>query len=139
MHNYKLECYGVMKVVVRHQLTHILYEQIPNYSLWYPYHHISSQLHRSGTGIPLYLYYQQHHLYDRLPFGFKLTLILNHAIIYLDKHIFCNNSSDYSYWSSPLTAAFHKALVLYHLPPSVTQFKKGIIIFRLPTRPRLKV
>ena len=61
---------------------------------------IRSGTTRSSTSLP------------HLPFGFKPTLILNHAIIWLDDHTPCINSSDDSYCSSELTRTTHIAQAL---------------------------
>lgn len=72
---------------------------------------LSTSLCLTASEHPTYLIYL---------LGFKPTMILNYAIICLDEHTSCINSSDYSYCSSELTLAIHIALASNHFLYSVT-------------------
>lgn len=55
-----------------------------------------------------------------IPFGFKTSLIMKHAIVYLDKHILCITSMSYSYCPSGLTQPTHIGRASNHFLYSVT-------------------
>jgi hypothetical protein len=112
---------------------YLLNNTILNYSLRYPYLHISSLFHlkflgrnfkKESPAPPVRL----------LPFGFKPTLILNHAIVWLDNHVSYNNSTSYSCWCSHLNQTTHIAWSLNQFPYSVTLGTQGLTISRLSTR-----
>ena len=69
-----------------------------------------------------------------MPFSFKTSLILNNAIIYLDKHTFCKYSMSYFYCSSELNQPTHIGQSLNHILYSVTLDTKGPMISHLYTR-----
>lgn len=69
-----------------------------------------------------------------LPFGFKPTLILESAIVYVDAYTSYNIPSDYSYFSSEITETIHIASAPNHFLYSVTLDIQGSVIFRLPAR-----
>ena len=63
---------------------------------------------------------QQHHLFSTLPFGFKLPLILELAMIWLECHISYIIPMGYSYWCSHLNLTIHVAKSKFHFTYSVS-------------------
>ena len=114
-----------MKVVVRHQLSHLLNGKILNYLLKHPCLHIFTHLRDSALGRtksrkPTAPPVQFHTFRSCDLTGFKTTIILNHAIMKSDNDIFYNSSMSYSYCPSGLNQTIHVAWSPNHFPYSVT-------------------